>query len=63
MPGTVVRVAAEKGQSVQAGDVLVVLEAMKMEHAVRAPVDGVVDDVLVAAGQQVTDGAVLVVVT
>jgi biotin carboxyl carrier protein len=36
---------------------------MKMEHAVRAPVDGTVDDVLVAAGQQVDDGAVLVVVT
>jgi acetyl/propionyl-CoA carboxylase alpha subunit len=63
MPGTVVRVEAEKGQSVSAGEVLVVLEAMKMEHAVRAPVDGIVDDVLVAAGQQVDDGAVLVVVT
>ena len=63
MPGTVVQVAAEQGQSVAAGDVLVVLEAMKMEHAVRAPVDGVVADVLVAAGQQVDDGAVLVVVT
>jgi propionyl-CoA carboxylase alpha chain len=63
MPGTVVRVAAEKGQSVTAGDVLVVLEAMKMEHSVRAPVDGTVDDVLVLPGQQVDDGAVLVVVT
>jgi acetyl/propionyl-CoA carboxylase alpha subunit len=62
MPGTVVRVAAEKGQQVAAGDVLVVLEAMKMEHAVRATVDGTVEDVLVAAGQQVVDGAVLVVV-
>jgi biotin carboxyl carrier protein len=63
MPGTVVRVAAEKGQSVVAGDVLVVLEAMKMEHSVRAPLDGTVDDVLVLPGQQVDDGAVLVVVT
>jgi acetyl/propionyl-CoA carboxylase alpha subunit len=63
MPGTVVRVAAEKGQQVAAGDVLVVLEAMKMEHAVRATVDGTVDDVLVTAGQQVDDGAVLVVVS
>jgi acetyl/propionyl-CoA carboxylase alpha subunit len=63
MPGTVVRVEAEKGQPVAAGDVLVVLEAMKMEHAVRAPVDGTVEDVLVAAGQQVDDGDVLVVVT
>jgi propionyl-CoA carboxylase alpha chain len=63
MPGTVVRVAAEKGAAVAAGDVLVVLEAMKMEHAVRASVDGTVEDVLVTAGQQVVDGAVLVVVT
>jgi acetyl/propionyl-CoA carboxylase alpha subunit len=63
MPGTVVRVAAEKGQTVTAGDVLVVLEAMKMEHSVRAPLDGTVDDVLVLPGQQVDDGAVLVVVT
>ncbi|MCW2571319.1 MAG: methylcrotonoyl-CoA carboxylase [Frankiales bacterium] len=63
MPGTVVRVAAELGQQVAAGDVLVVLEAMKMEHAVRATVDGKVDDVLVIAGQQVDDGAVLVVVS
>ncbi|GAC1609975.1 MAG: biotin carboxylase N-terminal domain-containing protein [Mycobacteriales bacterium] len=63
MPGTVVRLAAQKGQLVTAGEVLVVLEAMKMEHAVRAPVDGTVDDVLVSAGQQVTDGAVLVIVT
>jgi len=63
MPGSVVRVAAEKGRSVSAGDVLVVLEAMKMEHAVRAPVDGIVEDVLVSAGDQVADGAVLVVVT
>jgi acetyl/propionyl-CoA carboxylase alpha subunit len=63
MPGTVVRVAAEKGQQVAAGDVLVVLEAMKMEHAVRAAVDGTVEDVLVEAGQQVTDGAVLVVLS
>jgi acetyl/propionyl-CoA carboxylase alpha subunit len=61
MPGTVVRVSAEKGQQVAAGDTLVVLEAMKMEHAVRATVDGTVDDVLVSAGQQVEDGAVLVI--
>jgi acetyl/propionyl-CoA carboxylase alpha subunit len=63
MPGTVVRVEAKKGQQVAAGDVLVVLEAMKMEHAVRATVDGTVDDVLVAAGEQVDDGAVLVVLS
>ncbi|GAC1611274.1 MAG: biotin carboxylase N-terminal domain-containing protein [Mycobacteriales bacterium] len=63
MPGTVVRVSAEPGQLVAAGDVLVVLEAMKMEHPVRTPVDGTVEQVLVAAGAQVDDGAVLIVVT
>jgi acetyl/propionyl-CoA carboxylase alpha subunit len=63
MPGTVVRVLAEKGQSVAAGDVLVVLEAMKMEHSVRTATDGTVEEVLVEAGQQVEDGSVLVVVT
>ena len=61
MPGTVVRVSVEKGATVAAGDVLVVLEAMKMEHPVRADVDGVVEDVLVVAGQQVDAGAVLIV--
>jgi propionyl-CoA carboxylase alpha chain len=63
MPGTVVRVNAEPGAQVAAGDVLLVLEAMKMEHPVRATVDGAVSEVLVAAGQQVDAGAVLVVVS
>jgi acetyl/propionyl-CoA carboxylase alpha subunit len=62
MPGTVVRVAARAGAHVGAGDVLVVLEAMKMEHAVRAGVDGTVAEVLVEAGAQVEAGAVLVVI-
>ncbi|HWH29478.1 MAG TPA: biotin carboxylase N-terminal domain-containing protein [Mycobacteriales bacterium] len=61
MPGTVVRVAAQAGAGVAAGEVLLVLEAMKMEHAVRAPADGTVDQVHVSAGQQVDAGALLVV--
>ncbi len=63
MPGTVIRVVAEVGATVEAGDVLVVLEAMKMEHPVRAAVDGTVSEVLVEAGTQVEAGSVLVVVT
>ena len=47
------------GQRVARGDVLVVLEAMKMEHALLAPRDGVIAEVMVAAGAQVTDGMVL----
>ncbi|MDT7761466.1 MAG: propionyl-CoA carboxylase alpha chain [Mycobacterium sp.] len=62
MPGTVVRVAAGEGDAVAAGTPIVVLEAMKMEHTVRAPADGVVTSILVTQGQQVDSGAVLAVV-
>jgi propionyl-CoA carboxylase alpha chain len=62
MPGTVVRVDVEVGARVTAGQVLVVLEAMKMEHAVRAPAAGTVGEVGVQAGRQVESGALLVVV-
>ncbi len=62
MPGTVLRVAVTIGDQVTAGDLVVVLEAMKMEHGVRAPVDGVVREVLVEVGDQVDAGTVLVVV-
>ena len=62
MPGTVVRVDAVVGALVAAGDVLAVLEAMKMEHTITAAVAGVVAEVRTHAGQVVTAGAVLVVV-
>ena len=62
LPGTVVRVGVAKGATVEVGQMLVVLEAMKMEHAVRAGVDGTATEVRVAVGDQVEDGAVLVVV-
>jgi acetyl/propionyl-CoA carboxylase alpha subunit len=61
MPGTVIRVNARPGEAVRAGQVLVVLEAMKMEHAVRAPRDGTLGELRVSAGQSVDQGAVLVV--
>jgi propionyl-CoA carboxylase alpha chain len=63
MPGTVIRVAVEVGDEVKAGDALVVLEAMKMEHAMKADADGTVSEVLVTTGQQVDAGAPLVIVT
>ncbi|KQT90693.1 acetyl/propionyl-CoA carboxylase subuit alpha [Marmoricola sp. Leaf446] len=62
MPGTVVGVPVAEGAQVAAGDPVVVLEAMKMQHTIKAPVDGVVTD-LVAAGQQVAAGDVLAVVS
>jgi acetyl/propionyl-CoA carboxylase alpha subunit len=61
MPGRVVRVAVSAEQPVEAGDVLVVLEAMKMEQEVRAPHAGLVTRVLVAEGDQVDGGQPLVV--
>ncbi|WP_424986035.1 acetyl/propionyl/methylcrotonyl-CoA carboxylase subunit alpha [Microbulbifer sp. S227A] len=60
MPGLVKAVYAEVGQAVAAGDRLAVLEAMKMEHALLAARDGVVAEVLAAAGSQVEAGAALV---
>ena len=62
MPGTVVAVPVAEGAQVSAGDPVVVLEAMKMQHTIKAPVDGVVSD-LVGAGQQVAAGDVLAVVS
>jgi biotin carboxyl carrier protein len=60
MPGTVVKVAVESGQRVTAHQPLVVLEAMKMEHVVEAPSDGVVTEVLVEEGDLVLAGSPVV---
>ncbi|WP_344832890.1 carboxyl transferase domain-containing protein [Actinocorallia longicatena] len=62
MTGTVVSVEAEEGAEVRAGDALVVLEAMKMEHLVEAECDGVVRKIVVAPGETVAEGALLIVV-
>jgi biotin carboxyl carrier protein len=58
--GMVVRVAAQPGQSIQAGDVLLVLEAMKMETNITAPLAGKVKDIRVNAGEAVQSGQVVV---
>jgi propionyl-CoA carboxylase alpha chain len=63
LPGTVVKVAVAAGDQVQAGDTLIAIEAMKMEHEVRAPADGTVTEVHVGAGEQVESGRLLVVIT
>jgi len=62
MPGTVVRLAAAVGDAVTAGQPLLWLEAMKMEHMIAAPAAGIVAELPVAAGQQVEVGSVLAVV-
>ena len=62
MPGTVVSVAVEQGQQVEAGQPVLVLEAMKMQHTVRAPGPGTVTEIDVKPGAQVASGEVLAVV-
>ena len=60
MTGRVVQVAAEKGASVREGDLLVTIEAMKMEFRLTAPEDGIVSEVLCGAGARVELGDLLV---
>jgi 3-methylcrotonyl-CoA carboxylase alpha subunit len=59
MPGRIVRVMVKKGDAVQKGTPLMVLEAMKMENEIVSPAEGVVDDVFIEAGQTVEGGAEL----
>ena len=62
MPGSVVRLGASVGDPVTAGQPLIWLEAMKMEHTITSPSDGVLTELNVTAGQQVDVGAVLALV-
>jgi 3-methylcrotonyl-CoA carboxylase alpha subunit len=59
MPGKVVSFSVKAGDSVKAGQALAVMEAMKMEHTLSAPHDGVVAELLFAPGDQVNDGDAL----
>ena len=60
MPGKILGVKANPGQAVKKGDVIVILEAMKMENEIVAPSDGTVASVNVSAGDSVEAGATLV---
>lgn len=59
MPGTILDVKVTEGQAVKSGDVLVILEAMKMENEILAPCDGTVAGLSVAKGASVDSGAVI----
>ena len=61
MPGSILAVKATVGQAVKAGDILVVLEAMKMENDITAPCDGTIKEIVVAKGTTVNTDDVLIV--
>ena len=60
MPGSIVKVNVKAGESFSKGDVLVIIEAMKMENEITASEDGVVAEVVVSAGASVDTGAALI---
>ncbi len=59
MPGTILDVKVKEGQAVKSGDILVILEAMKMENEIFAPCDGTVAGLSVSNGATVDSGAVI----
>ena len=61
MPGNILKVVVTAGQAVKEGDLLLVLEAMKMENEIFAPCNGTVAQVLVSKGSTVDTGATMVV--
>jgi 3-methylcrotonyl-CoA carboxylase alpha subunit len=60
MPGNVIEIAVQAGERVQKGRLLMIIEAMKMEHAIQAPADGVVREVRFKRGDQVREGDELI---
>lgn len=62
MNGAIVAVQTKVGDTVAAGQTLVIMEAMKMEHAIKAPADGVVTEIFFTEGEQVAEGAELIAI-
>ena len=60
MPGTIINVLVTEGQKVSEGDVLLILEAMKMENEIASPIDGVIEKINVTKGQSVETGENLI---
>lgn len=63
MPGTILDIKVAEGASVSKGDVLLILEAMKMENEIKAPADGTVASIDVAKGASVNTGDVLITIS
>lgn len=62
MPGKIIKVAVTVGQKICAGDVVLILEAMKMQNEIKTPVDGVVKAISVEAGQTVKPGESMAII-
>ena len=62
MPGKVIDLKVKVGSKIKKGDTLVILEAMKMEHTVKATEDGVIDELFISNHDQVENGALLMVI-
>ncbi len=62
LPGLITSVDIQPGQKVAKGDRLVIVEAMKMEHTLRAPFDGLIEAIKVAVGSKVSEGHLVVIV-
>ena len=63
MPGKIIAVKCSQGQTVKRGDVLIILEAMKMEQEIKAKVDGTVSEIKVTAGKAVQKDEELIVIS
>jgi acetyl/propionyl-CoA carboxylase alpha subunit len=59
MPGKITKIQKQKGNTVQVGDVVVVMEAMKMEYTLKAEKSGTIEDICCQVGEQVTLGKML----
>lgn len=59
MPATIVAILKNRGDRVKAGERIMVLEAMKMEHTIHAPNEGILEDIFYQVGAQVNEGAEL----
>ena len=62
MPGKIISLLVQAGDTVTKGQALLVMEAMKMEHTIVSPRDGVVEEVFYQPGDQVTDGTQLIAI-
>lgn len=63
MPGKIIALPLKAGDKVKAGELVVIMEAMKMEHSIYAPIDGTIEELFFAVGDQVDDGAELLTIS